>query len=238
MANVEVAKVAFRPPAPAGGRIRLTRRPSRSAAFFYAKRIFANHLPPYLACRSDSDAASRPSAGGGFVKPTRSKRSAQTRRNKRACARRPGKRACEAPAKNQAPSDWGGDSPPPPRMARWIDPMANSVGAPGSALCFERRERRKKWRRNMGKAAKRLCRFRRGAERAKGRDRGGRGESRKKGGKKTEREEKIRRAGWREKEKKTENQGRRDRRFAAPGEKKEAMRLLFFLHFASAPRGA
>lgn len=61
---------------------------------------------------------------------------------------------------------------------------------------------------------------------------GGRGESRKKGGKKTEREEKIRRAGWCEKEKKTENQGRRDRRFAAPGGgKKRSHAASFFSAF-------
>ena len=68
---------------------------------------------------------------------------------------------------------------------------------------------------------------------------GGRGESRKKGGKKTEREEKIRRAGWREKEKKTENQGRRDRRFAAPGAKKRRSHAASsFQLFASALRAA
>ena len=178
-------------------------------------------LPPILPV--DPIPTRRPlqSAGGGFVKPTRSKRSAQsggTNETARAArANEPAKR----PQKIKLLRIGAGIRP---RMARWIDPMVNPVGAPGSALCFERRERRKKWRRNVEKAAKRLCRFRRGAKRAKGRGGGGRGESRKKGGE-NGKGGKKRRPDGAKKKKKTEDQVRR---FAAPGDKKKRSHAASF----------
>lgn len=216
----------------------MTRRPSRSAAFFYAKRIFANHLPPYLACRSDSDAASRPSAGGGFVKPTRSKRSAQTRRNKRACARRPGKRACEAPAKNQAPSDWGGDSPPPGwrvgstpwriRLARPDPRFASSGGK-------EERNGTETWERRLSDFVGSVAgpSERRGEIGAGEESREKREEKKRKGRKKY-----VGPDGAKRKKKRRTKAGATGALRRRGGGKKEAMRLLFFLHFASAPRGA
>ena len=125
---------------------------------------------------------------------------------------------------------------PPPGWRVGSTPWRIRLARPDPRFASTRRGRRKKWRRNVEKAAKRLCRFRRGAERAKGRGGGGRGESRKNGGKKTEREGKKTegRMGTRRKKRKTKSGALRRR----GTKKKEAIRLLFFLRFASAPRGA
>ena len=130
-----------------------------------------------------------------------------------------------------------GFSRPPPRTARWIDPMANSVGAPGSALGFERRKRRKKWRRNVGKASKRLCRFRRGAERAKGRGWRRARRVEKKGRKKKRKGRKKYEGPDGAKRKKTEDQGRRPALCGAGGKKKKKPCGFFFSAFLAGASG-
>lgn len=117
-----------------------------------------------------------------------------------------------------------------PRMARWIDPMANPVGAPGSALCFDAAGKKKEMAQKRGKGGSATLSVPSRGGASEGARWGRARRVEKKGGRKN-----GGRMGRRSK-KKTEDQVRR---FAAPGDKKkEAMRLLFFLHFASAPRGA
>ncbi len=182
-------------------------------------------LPSYLACRSDFDAASLPSAGGGFAKPTRSKRSAQTR--EQTSLRAPPGQTSLRSARKESSSfglgrgfgpGWRVGSPPwRIRLARPDPRFASSGGE-------EERNGAETWKRRLsdfvGSAA--------GPSERRGEV--GAGE---KSREKKERKNTLGRMGRRGK--KTEDQVRR---FAAPGDKKRSHAASFFLHFASAPRGA
>ncbi len=160
--------------------------------------------------------------------PSRREASGRRKRgNKRACARRPGKRACEVPAKNQAPSDWGGDSAPDGALDRphgesgWRARIRALLRRGGE----EERNGAETWKRRLsdfvGSAA--------GPSERRGEVGAGEKSREKKGEKKY---------GGPDGAKRKKNGRPSPALCGARGQKKKPSGFFFFLRFASAPRGA